>query len=287
MTLFKPILVFSAIAFACGVFAQDAGSRAFAAASIKQSQTPTNGALRGRVIVCQGVDGTVGRPAFVYAGPAGSADPVPQGRCRGASVTLQTLVATAYGVSERDVSGGAGWVSSAGFQVDAVAERTEAVTAEELRQMLRTMLANRFQLKVRRQETQSDGFALTVIENRSKLSLAAGNEQPLHIELRGQRGQQQVSIIGKSSITDFASILATLPFTASVLAGFPVIDMTGLKGLYNFNVEFHLVQGPTGAPASDPALENALQDQAGLRLESRKVPVQAIVIEHAEMPSEN
>jgi uncharacterized protein (TIGR03435 family) len=287
MSLFKPILVFSAFAFACGVFAQDVGSPAFAATSIKRNLTPSNGTLRGSVIVCQGVDETVGRPAFVNAGPVGSADPVPQGRCRGANVTLQTLVATAYSVSERDVSGGEGWISSAGFQVDAVAERTEAVTAEELRQMVRTMLANRFQLKVRRQETQSEGFALTASGNRSKLSPATGNEQPLHIELTGQRGQQQVSILGQSSIADFASILTTLPFTATILGGLRVIDTTGLKGLYNFNIVFHLVQGTTGAPASDPPLENALQDQAGLRLESRKIPVQAIVIEHAEMPSEN
>jgi uncharacterized protein (TIGR03435 family) len=97
--------------------AQEGRNHSFAAASIKRNQTPSSGSLRGRAIVCQGIDGTVGRPAFVGAGPPGSTDPVPIGRCRGANVTLSTLVATAYNVAESDVSGGPGWAGSVGFNI--------------------------------------------------------------------------------------------------------------------------------------------------------------------------
>jgi uncharacterized protein (TIGR03435 family) len=266
--------------------AQEPRSPTFAAVSIKPIQTSSSGALRGRAIVCQGIDGTVGRPAFVNAGP-GSADPVPQGRCRGANVTLLTLVATAYNVVERDVSGGPGWVGSASFQVDATAENTDGVTAEQLRQMLRTMLTGRFQLKVHVQEKQADGFALTLGGNRSKLNRAVGTEQSLHVELAGQRGQQQVSILGRSSLKEFAAVISSLPFTASTLAGSPLADNTGLDGSYNFNLVFQLIQGPSGAPGLDPPLANGLQEQAGLRLESRKIRAESIVIDRAEMPTEN
>jgi uncharacterized protein (TIGR03435 family) len=202
-------------------------------------------------------------------------------------VTLLTLVATAYDVAERDVSGGPGWVSSAAFQIDATSENTAGVTAEQLRQMLRTMLTDRFQLRVHVQEKQSDGFALILGGNRSKLPRAAGSEQPLHVELSGQRGQQQVSISGRSSLKEFAAVVSSLPFTATTLAGSPIVDNTGLDGSYNFNLVFQLVQGPTGAPALDPPLPNGLQDQTGLRLESQKVRAESIVIDRAEMPSEN
>ena len=289
MTSLKRVTVFVAALVSIRTFAvaQDARNPIFAATSIKQNQTPSNGALRGRVIVCQGTDGTVGRPAFINAGPAGSLEPIPQGRCRGANVTLLTLVATAYNVAERDVSGGPGWVSSAGFQVDATAENSDGVTAEQLRQMLRRMLTDRFQLKVHVQEKQSDGFVLTLGGNRFKLSRAVGSEQPLHAELAGQRGQQQVSILGRSSLKEFAAVVSSLPFTATTLAGSPIVDNTGLDGSYNFNLVFQLVQGPTGAPALDPPLSNALQDQTGLRLEFQKIRAESIVIDRAEMPSEN
>lgn len=281
------ILLVALISIRTIAFAQDARNPSFAAASIKQNQAPSNGALRGRAIVCQGIDGTIGRAAFVNAAPAGSADPVPQGRCRGSNVTLSTLVATAYNVAERDVSGGPGWVSSAGFQVDATAENTDAVTADQLRQMLRTMLTSRFQLKVHVQEKQSEGFVMTVGGNRYKLNRALGSEQPLHVELTGQRGQQQVSILGRSSLKEFAAVLSSLPFTATTLSGAPIVDNTALDGSYNFSLVFQLAQGPTGAPTLEPPLPNGLQDQVGLRLESQRIRAESIVVDHAEMPSEN
>lgn len=266
---------------------QDARNPRFAAASIKRNQGASNEALRGRAIVCQGIDGTVGRPAFANAGPAGSVEAVPQGRCRGANVTLLTLVATAYNVAERDVSGGPAWVSSAGFQIDATAEMTGGVTAEQLRQMLRTMLTDRFQLGIHNQERQSDGFVLTLGGNRPRLNRAAGSEPPLHVELTGQRGQQQVHISGRSTIKEFAAVLSSLPFTAGALAGLPIVDNTGLDGFYNFNLVFQLVQGPAGAPGLDPPIAAGLQDQTGLRLEIQKIRAESIVIDRAAAPSEN
>jgi uncharacterized protein (TIGR03435 family) len=149
------------------------------------------------------------------------------------------------------------------------------------------MLTDRFQLKIHVQEKQVEGFVLTLGSNRSKLNRASGSEQPLHVELTGQRGQQQVSILGRSSIKEFAAVVSSLPFTATVLAGSPIVDNTGLDGSYNFNLVFQLVQGPGGAPALDPPLSNGLQNQAGLRLESQKIRAESIVIDRAEMPSEN
>jgi uncharacterized protein (TIGR03435 family) len=289
MTISRVSMIFAVpIWIASLLIAQDRSRLSFDAASIRSNPAAANGALRGRVIVCQGADGTIGRPAFVSAGPAGEApDPIPQGRCRGGNVTLMTLVATAYEVSERDVSSGPGWAASNGFQVETKAENTGTVTTAELRAMLRTFLADRFKLSIRREQRQGQAFVLTVRPNGHKLKEATGNEQPLHTELSGQRGQQRVVLFGQSSTREFASVLASSPFTATAFAGLPLLDKTNLSGIYNFNLTLIFVDRSAGPPEMDPSLPTALQEQLGLRLESQTVPIEVIVIDHAETPSEN
>jgi uncharacterized protein (TIGR03435 family) len=287
MTRLSILLALTVLA-ASIVGAQDDRRLSFEAASIKSNPTPTNGALRGRAIVCQGIDGLAGRPAFVGAGPVGApGEPIPQGRCRGSNVTLLTLVSTAYGVSEHDVSGGPSWLSSDGFQVEAKAENTDATTTEQLRRMLQTLLADRFRLRVRREQREALGFILAVAGNGLKLKEAAGNERPLHTELTGQRGQQRVTILGRSSITDFVAVLSSLPFTTSAFGGAPLLDKTELVGIYNFNLTLNFADRSGGPPELDPVLSKALQEQLGLRLLSGRIPIEAIVIDQAEKPSEN
>src|SRR5437867_6279838 len=82
-------------------------------------------------------------------------------------------------------------VASDGFQVEAKAENTGTVTTEELRRMLRTLIADRFKLSVRREHREGQAFVLAVPSNRLNLKEAAGNEQPLHTELTGQRGSNE------------------------------------------------------------------------------------------------
>jgi uncharacterized protein (TIGR03435 family) len=289
MRVRTPSVAIAVIVLAIASFAgQEPRAISFEAASIKPNPAPTSGALRGRVIVCQGVDGTIGRPAFVAAGPAGGAsDPIPQGRCRAGNVTLLTLLATVYGVSERDVSGGPGWAASDGFQVEAKAENTTMVTAEDLRRMLRTLIADRFKVTVHREQREGQAFVLAVARNGLKLKQGSGIDQPLHTELRGQPGQQQVVLLGMSSMRDFAAVLASLPFTANALGGLPLLDRTGLTGTYNVNLTLNLVSREGGPPELDPSLSTALQEQLGLRLESQRVSLEAIVIDHAQRPSDN
>jgi uncharacterized protein (TIGR03435 family) len=64
----------------------------------------------------------------------------------------------------------------------------------------------------------------------------------------------------------------------------PVADETGLKDRYNFTLEWAPEQDPA---ATGPSLFTALQEQIGLKLEGRKVPVEMVVIDKAEKPGEN
>jgi uncharacterized protein (TIGR03435 family) len=83
----------------------------------------------------------------------------------------------------------------------------------------------------------------------------------------------------------------TLAGLVNVLVGVlnaPVLDETGLKGCYNFSLEFTDPRDPHAAPADSlPDLFSAVQEQLGLRLQASKGPVEVLVIDHVERPSEN
>ncbi len=83
-------------------------------------------------------------------------------------------------------------------------------------------------------------------------------------------------------------MLATVLGTQSDIGGRMVADATGMGGVYDFDLKFMPEQAGTHTDASAGAsLFAALQEQLGLRLESRKVPVKVLVIDSVEKPSAN
>lgn len=107
--------------------------------------------------------------------------------------------------------------------------------------------------------------------------------------------------LGPGELASTGAPLELLTAQLSARLGHPVIDKTGLKGVYAFNLHWtpdateaeHLKQ--SGEPvaseptpeANGPSLTNALQDQLGLKLVPRTEPMQVLVIDHVEQPSEN
>ena len=83
------------------------------------------------------------------------------------------------------------------------------------------------------------------------------------------------------------SLLAT---RLSAVLGRPVVDMTGEKRSFDFSLRWtpdDMEAAAASAPSNDPSLFTALQEQLGLKLESRKVTVDVLIIDHAELPSTN
>jgi uncharacterized protein (TIGR03435 family) len=112
-------------------------------------------------------------------------------------------------------------------------------------------------------------------------------------------GQSNLSTHNSSMTAEKAS-MASLAGNLSRRSGFPVDDATGVKGVFDFKLELpprdnrpEPAGGDTpGADASDPAsfavaLSHALEDQLGLKLEARKIPLEVLVIDRAEKPPEN
>jgi uncharacterized protein (TIGR03435 family) len=266
----------------------------FEVASIKPDPQPAVGVLLG-TIRCQGIDGGL-------SSPVGVRGTVPLGRCIGRHVPLVSLIAAAYDILEGeggswgDISGGPDWAASPreSFQIEAKAENPASATMEQLRQMLQTLLADRFKLKVHRDKRESAGYALTIAKSGLKLKEFTGAQEALTVGPaegggggRGGPGSGRTKFVvaGKTSVSAFAAFLAACP-----LGRFLVVDKTELAGRYEFNLSFNITgyHGSPCLPDFDPPLPKVLEDELGLLLEpGQKVPETFIVIDHAEKPSEN
>jgi uncharacterized protein (TIGR03435 family) len=215
---------------------------------------------------------------------------LPGGRFEASWSTLKALIAYAWDVREQDVLGGPAWANTDTFDIQATPDGPVPNGPEGgpvIREMLRTLLTERFGLAIRREPREVPVYALA--QAKSGLKIKAVPE--------GGPGQGTIQIaMGRLDLTGGIS---ELTMVLSKLTGRAVTDETGLTGIY----EMHLVwtpdpgqleqiaglvsAGPQAAPGDAPTLFTALQEQLGLRLESKRAKVDAIVIERAERPGLN
>jgi uncharacterized protein (TIGR03435 family) len=275
----------------------------FAVATIRA--TPfVDGELRQREaedgVACRGIDMTR-RGVSKVVGPGYAQINVPQGRCVAKDATLEQIVEFAYG---QRIPRNPDFVRVPGsFDVEAVAENLSTVTAEQLRLMLQTMLTDRFKLRFRYEPREVTALGLVLGDSPLKLKLKQDSDryEPPHLTWN----DKGTVITGKSTLADLTQILGQWFVGLVSLAGTPaVVDKTGLTGVYDY--EFVLPKrnfsslgaGPRGqgggvAPTPVPAIDRAtaisaaLEEQLGLRLQPQKTTVEVIVLEHAEMPTDN
>jgi uncharacterized protein (TIGR03435 family) len=192
------------------------------------------------------------------------------------NMPLRRLVLFAYNVKEYQLSSGPKWIENDGYTIVAKLEdRTRARPSRgvdpRIRTALQALLAERFQLAIHRDTRELPGYALVPAKGGFKL-------RPLDSEGIPAWGTGSGNArFNHSSMTELARGL-------SDLVGRPVVDRTEIPGVYDVK----LTWAPENQPdATGPSIFTALQEQAGLKLEARKVPVELIVIDKAEKPSEN
>jgi len=205
---------------------------------------------------------------------------------------LKTLVAAAYDVSPQAISGGPAWVESERYEILAKAPNDIRPNLTEQMAMLRALLAGRFKLVFHREQKEMPVYALTVAKGGSKLkeSTVSPDATP--------EGPPALSFIVSTGFLHLPARYASMDEFASLLQRSalerPVVDETGLKGRYDFDLEFAIDETLFGGmlgkgpdEPSKPSLFAALQEQLGLKLEATRGPVSVLVIDHAERASEN
>lgn len=232
----------------------------------------------------------------------------PGGSLRVSNAPLMMILTVAYDVRPFQISGGPNWLTSERYDIVARAERGMDPDAdppdprkmtdnqlktlgEQMRERLRALLAERFELVIHRDTREAPVYVLVVGKNGPKLQTAEEGKD-------GRRGMQ----MGRGQLTGMAAPLAMLATTLSNQLGRPVLDRTGLTGKYDFKLEWTPdpgqgeikpgalapgVEPPPESDSSGPSIFTAIQEQLGLRLESQKGPMEMIVIDHVEKASAN
>jgi len=204
--------------------------------------------------------------------------------------------------SDRQIVDAPKWVGAARFDIDArpdaetIAELDKLPTVQRTQQMkamVRGLLADRFHLRVHQDTREFAVNALVVARSGAKLTPApdpgGDRSPPGPNDWEGLRNPSRGHTVGHTTtIQTLVNLLNTEP----ELAGRLIVDDTGLKGEYNFDLKWTPERAMDASPAGGaeltwPSLFTALQEQLGLKIESTKAPVDCIVIDHVEQPSPN
>ena len=193
--------------------------------------------------------------------------------------SLAQLVRQAYAVQFYQVTGGPAWFDSDRFNIEG--DSPGEPSREQMMDMLRTLLEDRFKLKVHREIKEGTVYALTVGKNGHKLKPANPEDQSF---LRTFRKTPPTEVGVSYYRQGQNASLAQLTEALSAIVRAPVSDRTGLTGNFDFRFDYAIDDAP---PEAGPRIAQAVQDDLGLKLEKQKGPVETLVIDHAEKPSAN
>ena len=214
------------------------------------------------------------------------------------NVPLRLLVFGAYGpLHGVQVTGGPGWMNSDRFDIVAKVDGNPSteVFRDQARLMLRTLLADRFKLVLHNETRELPTYALVVARRDGKLGpqlrpsnladcLAAPTPSTVSDPNTVVRCGGGFARTGQLAARAFE--FSTLATMVSNVADRPVIDRTGLTGTFDWSLQW--TPDPSASPANDSiSLFTALQEQLGLKLEPTRGPVDVLVIDHAERPTED
>lgn len=249
---------------------------------------------------CHGVDGI---PRLLFR--AGLEIPIPQGRCVGNGVTLMGLINYAYGTPWQFGPGIPDWAqtgldrceSGGCFQINAAADNPDITTTSQLRAMLQTMLAERFKIQLHRETRNVQAYVFHVAKNGPRLKDYTGEIEP-------PAWVPGIGIRGKSSLDELARFLTDFSVSFVNLGNIdtPFLNRTGLAGTYDYTFRLRPAGGGArgggdpnaGPPSRELRLSQfaddmsvGLEEQLGLRLDTEKLPVEIMIVDHVEKPSEN
>jgi len=208
------------------------------------------------------------------------------------STTVSDLIKFAYDLHPRQITKGPAWLESEKFDITAKPDTAGVPNGKQLKTMVQQLLKDRFQLTFHTEKKELSVYAITVSKTGSKLTKndSGGN-------LPGFGGGPRTLIVRNSTMDEWAHMLQM-----QILEQ-PVVDQTGLGATrYDFQLKWtpDPSQAQFGGPpppnappaAADPAdappdIFAAFQQQLGLKLENTKAPVDVMVIDRLEKPSEN
>jgi uncharacterized protein (TIGR03435 family) len=198
------------------------------------------------------------------------------------NTTLLNVLAKAFDVKVRNQIVGPSWIFTDRY--DIAAKAPDNTPKDQIPRMLQALLINRFKLVLHHETRELRAYALIIGKGRLKLVEDNSGDKNSMVVNNGRREARSMSI-------------AVLAQMASQTLGLAVLDLTGLKGYYDFPYDFSLEEtGGMNTPPVTPGLAAAnsapsiftIMENLGLKLESRKAPFDVIVIDAGDkVPTEN
>jgi uncharacterized protein (TIGR03435 family) len=208
----------------------------------------------------------------------------PGGGLTGTSIPLRFLIRTAYQLQDDQILGGPEWISAERFDLTAKPEGNAPLT--RLVPMLKALLAERFKLAVHIEQRELPIFTLVALPGNGRRApgLRATACPAPDIDLSRPERCANISQ-GRGRLTLRGMPLSQLlPFLAPAVNR-TIVDKTALDGRYDIDLTWTPELSSTAPEAV--SIFTALQEQLGLKLESTKGPVEVLVIDHVERPTEN
>jgi uncharacterized protein (TIGR03435 family) len=223
-------------------------------------------------------------------------------------LSLQDYIVSAYDIKKHQIAG-PDWLSTERYDIQAKvpAGISNEAMREKIREMMQTLLEDRFKLKYHKETRELPVYALVVNKGGLKIKDSGSDPEaeakgkPVDVSVNAGRGGTTVTLPGGASITYAFLYLeakkVTMAYLADNLARLvdrPVIDATDLKGAYDFKLDYSLEDMKTMMRTSgtDPNMLAGVPDQGtpvttslqtlGLKLESRKAPMEVYVIDRVE-----
>ncbi len=208
------------------------------------------------------------------------------------NTTLLDLIKFAYGVQDKQVQNLPDWAASEKFDLNGKPDVAGTPNPDQLHNLVRQALADRFQLKFHEQKKEMPAYVLTVAEGGEKMQKAPADGGALpSLFFRGLG----VLTVTNATMEDFSHLMQ------EAVLDRPVVDETELQGRYNFLLKWTpdesqfggmgiKIPPPSDTPAADapPPLYTAITEQIGLKLKAMsKAPVQVLVVDHVDHPSAN
>jgi uncharacterized protein (TIGR03435 family) len=199
------------------------------------------------------------------------------GRLKITNEPIKLLIRAAFQLQNAQIIGAPAWLETDRYDIEAKTGRPERIQQDQLAPLLQNLLAERFGLKSHRETRELTVYAL-VNQQTGSQKLKPGTEgEPSAMNTHGASGASQQLVATSVTTAQLASYIGNR-------LGRIVLDKTGLSGIYDFKLEW--VPDDATDP-SLPSLVTALREQLGLKLEQQKSPVEVLVIDSIQRPSEN
>lgn len=217
----------------------------------------------------------------------------PGGRIRATNYTLRQLIHDAYNLEMHQIVGGPAWLDEDRFTVEAKPPESSAPAKwtpanpktppnAEMRQMLQTLLAERFGLQARRETRAESVYALTVGKSGPKLKPPKDATRQPFVGF-GRTGPVTADALSQTFFGENATI-DMLAYRLSQHLRRPVTNRTGIEGNFDFVIEY---SGTEEQRSAAPPLDRAIQDQLGLKLSTEPGSIEVLVVERAAKPAAN